>query len=90
MDFEWDPKKATQNLTKHGVSFHDATTVFNDPRALTFAGAEHSDLEQRFLTFGKSGSGKPIVVSHVERAGNIRVISARQLTPQERRQYEHF
>jgi uncharacterized DUF497 family protein len=52
MEFEWDRRKAAANLAKHGVSFNDVTTVFDDPMALTFVDAEHSDLEQRFLTFG--------------------------------------
>ena len=33
--FEWDPVKAQTNATKHGVSFEQATGVFNDPMALT-------------------------------------------------------
>jgi len=31
MRFEWDPKKAEKNLTKHGVTFQEAATVFGDP-----------------------------------------------------------
>jgi hypothetical protein len=90
MEFEWDRRKAAANLAKHGVSFNDVTTVFDDPMALTFVDAEHSDLEQGFLTFGVMSDGRSVVVSHVERAGSIRIISARLMTPQERRQYEQF
>ncbi|HTN72847.1 MAG TPA: BrnT family toxin, partial [Methylomirabilota bacterium] len=30
-NFEWDPKKAEANLSKHGVSFREAVTAFGDP-----------------------------------------------------------
>jgi len=35
MEFEWDPNKATGNLRKHGVSFAEAATVFDDPLSVT-------------------------------------------------------
>ena len=50
MNFEWDEIKADSNLSKHDVSFDEATTVFGDPLALTFADPVHSDNEYRFLT----------------------------------------
>jgi uncharacterized DUF497 family protein len=90
MNFEWDHRKAKSNLSKHGVSFDDATTVFSDPLAVTFVDRAHSDAELRFLTFGLMTDGKPVVVSHVDRAGNIRIISARLMTPRERSQYERY
>lgn len=52
MEFEWDPEKAERNLDKHGVPFSEAATVFGDPSAVTFADPDHSDDEDRFLTFG--------------------------------------
>jgi uncharacterized protein len=62
-DFEWDPKKAARNLAKHGVSFHEAGTVFGDPTALTFSDPDHSEDEDRFLTFGHSVDGQLLIVS---------------------------
>lgn len=50
----------------------------------------HTVLEQRFLTFGVIGDGRLVVVAHIERYGRIRINSARQMTPQECRQYEQF
>jgi uncharacterized DUF497 family protein len=50
--FEWDPKKAAKNLKKHGVTFQEAATVFGDPLAITFQDPDHSDDEERQLTFG--------------------------------------
>lgn len=52
MTFEWDADKAAENRRKHGVSFEEATTLFGDPLALTYADPDHSVGEHRFLTFG--------------------------------------
>ena len=52
MDFEWDPKKAAKNKSRHQVTFEEAATVFGDPLALTFSDPDHSEREYRFLTFG--------------------------------------
>jgi len=41
--FEWDEEKATENLTKHGVSFSEASTVFGDPLSRTIADPLHSE-----------------------------------------------
>ena len=50
MDLEWDPDKAASNLAKHGVSFHEAGTVFSDPLAITYYDPDHSDDEDRYLS----------------------------------------
>ena len=88
MEFEWDPDKATRNLAKHGVSFHEAATVFGDPLALTYFDPDHSEDEDRFLTFGQSSVKRFLVVSHTDRGDRTRIISARRMTPKERRVYE--
>ena len=67
MDFEWDPEKAERNLAKHSVTFHEAANVFGDPLALTFSDPDHSDEEDRFLTFGHSSEGHLLVVSRTDR-----------------------
>jgi uncharacterized DUF497 family protein len=90
MRFEWDGAKSTRNEAKHGVSFHEATTVFGDPLALTFDDVEHSGDEKRFLTFGISVTNRALVVAHTERGDTIRIISARPMTPRERRDYEQY
>jgi uncharacterized DUF497 family protein len=54
MRFEWDPKKAASNLKKHGVTFQEAATVFGNPLAITFQDPDHSDGEERQITFGLS------------------------------------
>ena len=88
MEFEWDPKKATVNNHKHGVTFQEAATVFGDPLAVTFADIDHAIDEQRYLTFGKSRFDRLLVVSHTDRGNRVRLISARLMTRQERMIYE--
>lgn len=88
MQFEWDPIKARKNQVKHGVSFDEAASVFHDPLAATGADPDHSEGEQRMVTFGMSSAGRLLVVAHTERRNAIRIISARVVTLQERRIYE--
>ncbi len=89
MEFEWDPDKSEANLKKHGVSFHEASTVFGDPLAITFNDPDHSIGEHRFLTFGHSRLNQLLVVVHTEQHGETRIISARRATKQERKIYEN-
>ncbi|MCH7614691.1 MAG: BrnT family toxin [Nitrospinae bacterium] len=88
MEFEWDEKKAVANAKKHGVGFHEATTIFGDPLALTFSDPDHSKVEHRFLTFGLSQSNKLLVVAHTDRETLVRIISARRMNKEERAIYE--
>ena len=88
MDFEWDDRKAATNLKKHGVSFHEAGTVFGDPMAITFHDPEHSATEHRFLTFGQSQSNRLLVVAHTDRGSKVRIFSARLMKRHERKIYE--
>lgn len=88
MQFAWDPIKARKNLVKHGVSFDEAASVFHDPLAATGADPDHSESEERMVTFGMSSAGRLLVVVHTERRNAIRIISARVVTQQERRIYE--
>ena len=89
--FEWDPKKASVNLTKHGVSFEDASTVFADPNAMDGRDLLHSAGELRFLRLGRSGLGTVLMVAYTLRStGNgetIRIISARRASRKERAAY---
>lgn len=88
VDFDWDVRKAEANVRKHGISFDEAATVFGDPLALTFADPDHSESEERLLTFGVSRAGRLLVVSHTAREPRIRILSARRVTRAERRIYE--
>jgi len=88
VNFEWDPRKAAQNRRKHGVSFHEAATVYADPLAVTYQDPDHSISEQRFITVGISNAGRLLIVAHADRGEKIRIISARKATPRERKYYE--
>lgn len=88
MEFEWDDRKEVKNEKNHGVSFHEAATVFSDPLAITFDDPDHSINEHRLITFGVSRFSRYIVVSHTERGGKMRIISAREMTKHERKYYE--
>ncbi len=88
MIFEWDTEKAEVNISKHGVTFPEASTVFGDPLSLTINDPEHSENEQRFLILGRSWENRLLVVSFTDREPNTRIISARKATIKERRKYE--
>jgi len=88
MEFEWDQNKDEINQKKHGVTFNEASTVFGDSLALTFHDPEHSEDEERLLTFGVSIFNKLLIVSHTERDHKMRIISAREMEKSERKIYE--
>jgi len=87
MEFEWNPDKAETNIEKHGVSFQEAATVFNDPLSVTFPDPDHSIGENRYVIIGVSRFGQLLVVAHTDRGEKIRIISARKATRQERAFY---
>ena len=86
--FEWDAAKALANVEKHGVSFEEAVTVFQDPLAKVHADPDHSASEPREILVGHSVQGHLLLVAFTDRQGKIRVISARKVTRRERRDYE--
>jgi len=88
MEFEWDRDKGELNLKKHGISFREAATVFGDTLAITFDDPDHSVGEYRLITFGLSRFNQQLVVSHTEREGKMRIISARPMKRKERKIYE--
>jgi len=88
LTFEWDGVKAELNDAKHGVTFEEASTAFGDPFSLTRADPRHSDDEQRFILVGTTTRDRLVVVAHAVRGENVRIISARAATFNERRIYE--
>lgn len=88
VEFEWDPRKADKNFSKHKVSFPEAATVFGDSLSATTTDPEHAVEEHRYITIGLSNRARLLMVAHVERHKRIRIISARALTPSEREAYE--
>jgi len=88
-DFEWDDKKATTNIRNHGVSFVEATSIFDDGLMVTNADLVHSDEEDRYVSIGLSSSNRLLVVVYTERVRTIRLISAREPTSREKQDYEN-
>jgi hypothetical protein len=88
MEFEWDPKKAAKNFRKHKVSFAEAATVFSDALSVTVRDPDHSLEENRYITVGLSDRFRLLIVSHHDRGGRLRIISARRMTRAERKAYE--
>ena len=92
MKFEWDLKKESSNIRKHGVTFEQAAYVFSDPYALDKYDSEHSDEEDRWILLGKSLNELILVVAHTYRNDGVdlvRIISARKATGNERKFYEN-
>lgn len=88
MEFDWDDSKAETNQAKHGVSFQEAASVFDDPLSITFPDPNHSAEEERLVIIGHSQRGRLLFVSHTDRGQYTRVISAREATRREKRVYE--
>jgi uncharacterized protein len=84
---EWDPLKARLNAHKHGIQFADAVGALEDERALTMADIFSSG-EERWITIGLDPFARLIVVVYTWRGQRVRLISARNTTPRERRWYE--
>lgn len=88
MNYEWDQQKSANNLEKHGVSFEEAATVFNDPLYVDFYDPDHSVDEHRYLIMEHSTAGRLLIVSYTERDDVVRLISVREVTATERKAYE--
>jgi hypothetical protein len=83
-DFEWDAAKAAANLIKHGVSFEEAITAFEDPRhVLVDDGAGNGG----YVLIGFSLRGRLLTVVHVERGPRERIVSAWLASAKEERVY---
>jgi hypothetical protein len=86
MVYEWDPKKASANLKKHGIHLADAASAFTDERALTID--DPTADEERYVTIGMDVFARVLVVVYTWRGEEtIRLISARKATRSERNQY---
>ncbi len=88
-NFEWDEEKNRSNIKKHGISFVEAMTVFDDDDALYKPDIGHSFIEERFIILGISKNLRLLVVCHCYRSNDdvIRIISARKATRSESEQY---
>ncbi len=89
IEFEWDVGKSKSNKKKHGISFEEAQSVFNDDFAVQFYDDKNLTEEDRFLMLGYSNKSKLLMICHCERNSGetIRIISARKATKNERKHY---
>jgi uncharacterized DUF497 family protein len=90
MRFEWDSRKEALNRAKHGVSFDEASTIFDDFEALIFDDPKHSLSEKREMIIGTSAGERMLIVSFTARNENVRIISARKANKKERSKYESY
>ena len=87
MRFTWDSRKAASNLRKHGVSFQEASTAFDDELGAYYPDTLHDD---RFILIGYSHQQRLLYVVHAEvQQEVIRIISARRATSHEKAHYEN-
>ncbi|SHH68586.1 hypothetical protein SAMN05720766_11921 [Fibrobacter sp. UWH9] len=93
IDFEWDEKKNEINRKKHGVSFEEAKSCFEDDHARVFFDVEHSKDEDRSILIGLSSELRTLIVVYTERVNGDddlivnRIISARKATKKEFQYY---
>jgi uncharacterized DUF497 family protein len=88
MSFVWDERKERKNVRKHKVSFDEAITTFDDPFFVIASDDLYSLEEKRFIILGESNARRLLVVAYAERGKDIRIISAREATAGERKNYE--
>jgi uncharacterized DUF497 family protein len=86
MEFEWDPAKAEQNLTKHGVTFDYATRAFLDPDRIDTEDLRRDYKEERRIAIARIGD-RVFAIAYTLREDILRLISARRANPREQRQY---
>jgi uncharacterized DUF497 family protein len=92
IDFSWDEKKNRENRRKHSIGFEEACTAFADENARLKHDPDHSRDEERFVLLGFSAKLRLLVVSHAygQDGRQIRIVSARKATRNERMQYGQF
>ena len=90
LNFNWDQRKAAENIKKYGIAFEEAQTVFYDELAIEFYNDAHSEWEDRFLLLGLSSQLNLLMVCHCYRKSDseIRIISARKATKNESKRYK--
>jgi len=90
ISFEWDKGNIDKNLKKHNVSDKEAEQVFNDESKFIFEDEEHSDKEIRYALFGRSDKKRKLSIVFTIRHNKLRIITARDMSKKERRDYEEI
>ena len=87
--FQWDEEKNRVNVEKHGIDFRDAVSVF-ERQTFDRLDARRDSGETRINSLGEMGRQVVVNVTHTNRNGEIRLISARPATSRERERYREF
>ena len=85
--FSWDAKKARANRRKHGVSFEEAATCFEDPKGV-YLRNETPSFEDRLILIGASASRRVLFVHAEVGRDAIRIVSARKASKAQIRIYD--
>ena len=88
--FEWDDHNVEKSWATHRVAFWECEEVFFNEPLLAAKDAMHSSPEQRFYALGQTNGGRFLFVVFTVRRDLIRVISARDMTPKEKRVYQTY
>jgi len=91
MKYEWDDAKNNANIIKHGISFEEASEIFNDPMMVSKLDLRYAYGEERWFSIGATNKGMITMVAHLyfdeHQEPVIRIISARKATPKEVQNY---
>jgi uncharacterized DUF497 family protein len=87
-EFDWDGGNAEKNWLRHRVSQAECEQVFFNRPFVVAQDTQHSDSEDRFFAFGRTDAGRLLFVAYVLRGDKVRVISARDVTHREKKEYE--
>jgi uncharacterized DUF497 family protein len=85
--FDWDQENLLKNWEKHQVAFWECEEVFFNQPLLLADDFKHSDEEQRFYALGKTDAERMLFLAFTVRRRKLRVISARDMSRKERREY---
>lgn len=88
MEFEWVENKNQSNQLKHGISFEEAVSIFDDEKRVEYLDFRQDYGEDRLKTIGQI-LGITFSVTYTLRATTIRLISARRASQKERNLYEN-
>ncbi len=88
LDFEWDKGNSDKNLVKHKTEIKEIEQVFEYENSITAEDKRHSQIESRYVIFGETQVGRKLVVGFTIRKNKVRVITARDMSRKERRDYE--
>lgn len=87
-EFDWDGGNAEKNWLRHRVSQAECEQIFFNQPLVVAEDVQHSDSEDRFFALGQSDAGRALFVAYALRGEKVRVISARDLTRREMKEYE--